>query len=260
MELATVTGSLNVVGIGSIKKLFRLGHATRLGAPKENLKSDQGVVQRLARHFEVADQILVPVLVLVLVLVVAQGIVDHLGIVCVVFGADVRVDRFLGTEIIQLCFGKTTPDLGDIHILGVLVGAVNATHVLEQHVHSAVVVVIILVHNHGFLEETVSESVVGNVLGVKVGESTDVVEDLGLVDLDCGQDQEVLKVALVAEGSGLENNPFEQVDQIVGQVGAHECLSRDRNFVRILRLGDAVLIAWSIKECSDVEEMQEKRV
>ena len=87
-----------------------------------------------------------------------------------------------------------------------------------------------------FLVELIGNGDVGDVGGVIVIQTVDVLHDAAAVGFDGRQDEQVLQIAVVAEDGAVEDNLLEELDELVGQIGRHESFDGNRNVFGVLRL------------------------
>ena len=70
-------------------------------------------------------------------------------------------------------------------------------------------------------------------------ESVDVAHNLALVGTDGGQEEKVLQALVIAEWRRLDDNLFQEFNQLVGQIVLHESLDSNRNVVGTSAFGDS---------------------
>ncbi|KAI3480029.1 hypothetical protein L1887_57805 [Cichorium endivia] len=166
------------------------------------------------------------------------GDLDDLVVVGRVLGLDVRVDGVLDAQGRRAAPCEARPDGGLVELVGVLLAAVDGDNVLDEHVHGVLVLLGLGEDAEGLLVEAVVDGDLGDLLDIIAVEAVDIVHHLALVGADGGEQQEVLEAAVVAERRRLEDDLFEQLDELVRQVGGHEGLDGGRDVVRVGGLGD----------------------
>jgi hypothetical protein len=204
--------------------------AVRLGVRDGEFRVDRRLTKRLARHLEVADE--------VVVLAGAGSGLDDFAVVRRVLSADVRVDGVLDAKTVELGLTEAAPDGGLVDLVGVLLSAVNRDNVLDEDVHRLEVEVVLAVERERLLVETVLDHDGRDLLNVETLDALDVVHDATLVGADGGEHEELLEVGVVGEGGLLEDDLLEKLDELRGKVGGEERLDGDRDVLRVRRLGN----------------------
>src|SRR5258708_1361246 len=95
---------------------------------------------------------------------------------------------------------------------------------------------ILLVDRERLLVQAVLDSDACNFRDVVVGKLLDVADDFALVRADGSEQEEVLEVLVLAEGRGLENNLFQDLNEFNGKVSGQERFDGDRYIICIRRL------------------------
>ena len=93
-----------------------------------------------------------------------------------------------------------------------------------------------LINSKGFLKELATNSNTCNIRSIIIIQTSDVLHNAGLISLYGGEYQKVLKVSVLREYRVLKDNLFEELNQLVGQIGTHEGLDSDGDVFRILGL------------------------
>ena len=106
----------------------------------------------------------------------------------------------------------------------------------ETHLNSGCVNVKLLEDSESFLEQLVGDGNVSDIGCIVVIEPGDVFHYSGRVCLYSRQDQQVLQVSVIAEYGIFQNDLLQQLDELVRQVGCHECSDSRRDIICILGL------------------------
>lgn len=194
------------------------------------LRIDGRLAERLARHLEVADE--------VVVLGSPRRRLDDLEVVRRVVGLDVRVDGVLDAETVELGLRETTPDGGLVDLARVLRRTVDADDILDENIHRVEVLVVLAVQRERLLIESLLRRDRGNLVDVEALDLVDVAHDLALVGADRGEEEELLEVAVVAERGRLEDDLLEELDELSREVGREEGLDGDGDILGVGRLGN----------------------
>lgn len=180
---------------------------------------DLWLAKALAGHLEVTNQIVV--------LVCPSRDLNDLAKVGGVLGLDIRVyDEPLGlfvykqvclirtngvfnTETVQLSLGQSTPNLRLVDLVRVLHTAIEGDHMLDQDINGLSVLLVLFVDHECFLKQSMLGSDLRDLRGIVVLQLVDVSDNLSLVRADSRKEHEVLEIAVVAEGRGLDDDLLE---------------------------------------------------
>ena len=104
---------------------------------------------------------------------------------------------------------------------------------LDQDIDGLTVLLVLLVDHERLLEQPVLGSDLGDLCGVVVLQLVDVPDNFALVRTDSSEEEEVLEIAVVAEGRSFNDDLFEQLDQLQREVGFDEGMDGNRDVVRV---------------------------
>ena len=149
-----------------------------------------------------------------------------------------HTNRILDAKPIQLCFTETTPDFRRIYRFRKSSCPINADDMFDQDVDGVTVRLSLLVNLERFLVETRVDGNIRNLGGIVVVEFLDVIPDAGRIGFDGCENHEVLQMLVLAEGRWFEDNLFEQLDQLIWQVGVQECLDGNGDIIWIRAFWD----------------------
>ena len=127
---------------------------------------------------------------------------------------------------------------GSLTLGRVLVASVDGDNILDKHGDGLEMHVVLLVKRERLLMQTMLDGNVGDLDDIEAVQLVDVVHDAALVGANGGQEEQLLQVAIVAEGGRLEDDLLEELDQLLRQVSREEGLDGDRDVFRICRFGD----------------------
>mmetsp|Transcript_49882 Transcript_49882/g.106893 ORF Transcript_49882/g.106893 Transcript_49882/m.106893 type:complete len:672 (-) Transcript_49882:2191-4206(-) len=209
----------NVGSVCAAHKLLHLGQSLRLRISVDKLGVDGLVLCLGAGHEEVSHELVVVLL--------ALGCLDDLGIVCGILGLKVGVDGLGHLATLQLSTAQLVPDDRLIATGGKLLSPLQGIQICEERVHRLGVEVALLVDKEGLLVKAVwlPQRDLGDLRAIVVVEAVDVVHDPRLVGLDGRKNEEVLQVAILAEVRGfVKDHLLEEPDELVREVCADESL------------------------------------
>ena len=144
----------------------------------------------------------------------------------------------LDPQAIKLSLGESTPHLRPVDFVGIIETTVDRHNVLHKDVDGLGMLLVLLVDRKRFLVQPVVSGNLRNFRAVVVLELVDVVDNLALVRTDRCQQHQVLEVAVLAEGRGLNDDLLQELDELDGQVSREECLDSDRDIVGVRALWD----------------------
>lgn len=144
-----------------------------------------------------------------------------------------HTDRIFDSKTIQLSLGKSTPNFRLVDLDCVVQTTVDANNVLNKDVDCLRMFVIFLVDRKRLLVQLVVGCNLGHFICIVILKLVNIVDDLALVRTDCGEHEKVLKGLVVTEGGGLENDLFQQLDELDGEIGREESFDGHRNIVRV---------------------------
>jgi len=148
----------------------------------------------------------------------------------------VHTDRVFDTESVQLSLGQSAPNLRLVDLVRILHATIKRNHMLNQDVDCLSVLFVLLVDHKRLLVQPMLGSDLRDLSGIVVLQLVDVSDDLALVCTDGSKKQEVLEVAVVAEGRRLDDNLLEQFDELQRKIGFEECVDGDGDIVRVSTL------------------------
>lgn len=224
-------------GVGRADELLELVQAVQLGVGVGQRRVHARLLHGLAHHQQVAHQ--------TLVLAVALGGSDHVHEGGRILRADVRLDGLIDLVEVELGLGDLGPHQVVLRALGELHGSVDVLDVLDQHRHGLHLHVRLLVDQEGLLGVTLLQAVRGQLRGVEVVQTLDVVGHALGSGLQTGDDQQVLQRLVGTELAALQHQVLQQVQEGLGHVRLHERLHRAAHHLAVLALGSAVFTIWS---------------
>ena len=92
---------------------------------------------------------------------------------------------------------------------------------------------VLLIDRERLLEQAMLRRNPRNLVDVVVLELVDVADDLALVGADGGEQEQVLQVAVVAEGRRLYDDLLQELDKLDREVSCNKCFHSDRDIIRI---------------------------
>lgn len=230
---APVANLANVSVVGTANELLQVRQAVRLCVGVNQLRLNVRLTGLLASHLQKANQVLPAVCTV--------GSADDVHVDGRFARLDERVNRLLDEVLSQLCLSKERPHGRLIAPFGKLVSAVKIFDVLNEHLNRRGVHLKLLEDGKGLFVQFRGDGNVGNVGGVVVVEAVDVLHDTRSVSLDGSQNEQILQIAMVREDRVVEDNLFEQLNQLIGQIGCHEGLHSDGDVFGVLRLRESSL-------------------
>mmetsp|Transcript_27593 Transcript_27593/g.79608 ORF Transcript_27593/g.79608 Transcript_27593/m.79608 type:complete len:1497 (-) Transcript_27593:110-4600(-) len=245
---ASVANILDVGHVGSVDELLHLSEIIRLGKGVYELGIEEILLQGLASHLEVGDE-LVPDLGLV-------RLGAHHNVLAGVLGVDETLNGIGSALLLELGLTKARPDRLLVHLRGIRLGAIEILQEVNnntnrRNLHLDLIVLVLgkfgpgelLVDGESFLVQHVAlgNANQGNVLSIEIVKLVNVRGDTGAIGADGGEDEEVLKVLVVREVRALQNDALEERNELSGQIGSHECLDSDGNFISRSTLGKGPL-------------------
>jgi len=148
----------------------------------------------------------------------------------------IHTNGIFNTETVQLSLGQSTPNLRLVDLVRILHTTIEGDHMLDQDINSLGMLLVLLVDHECFLKQSMLGSDLRDLCGIVVLQLVDVSDNLSLVRTDSGKEHEVLEIAVVAEGRGLDDDLLEQFDKLQRKVGFEEGMDGDGNIVRVSTL------------------------
>ena len=145
----------------------------------------------------------------------------------------VHTNGIFDTKAIQLGLSQPTPNLRLVDLIRILHTTIEGNHMLDQDIDGLTVLLVLLVDHERLLEQPVLGSDLGDLCGVVVLQLVDVPDNFALVRTDSSEEEEVLEIAVVAEGRSFNDDLFEQLDQLQREVGFDEGMDGNRDVVRV---------------------------
>lgn len=84
------------------------------------------------------------------------------------------------------------------------------------------------------LKESALNADGGNILGIVLVETVDVVHHAGSISAGCSDDEEILEGGIVAEVGVFKDDLLQKLDQFIGKLGSHESLDGNRDLIGAL--------------------------
>lgn len=149
----------------------------------------------------------------------------------------IRTNRILDTKSVELGLSEPTPNLRLIDLVGIIQTTIDGDDVLDEYIHGHGVLLVLLVDRKCLFVQAVFGGDLGNFTSIVVLELVDVANDLALISADCGQEEQILQVLVVAEGGGLNDDLLQKFDELNREICLQEGPDGDRNIVGICALG-----------------------
>ena len=121
----------------------------------------------------------------------------------------IRTDGVFDTETVELSLGQSTPNLWLVDLVRILHTTIEGDHMFDQDIDSLSVLLVLLVDHECFLKQSMLGSDLWDLRDIIVLQLVDVSDNLSLVSTDSSKEQEVLEIAVVAEGRGFDDNLLE---------------------------------------------------
>lgn len=140
--------------------------------------------------------------------------------------------------MVELGLAKLTEDSWLVDLFSVLSGLLDVVQVVKDDSDGFNWLVDLLVDAEGFIVEAVL-GILGKLSefhAVVLVQLVDVIHDSSWIGLDGSQDQQVLKACILSEVGVVQNDAFEQLNQMLWKLSVDESLDSDRNFVDIFGL------------------------
>lgn len=131
---------------------------------------------------------------------------------------EIRTDRVLDSQTIELRLCKTAPHLRLVNLGGVLNTPIEGNDVLDQDVDRRFVVLVLLVDEEGLLVQAVVDRDLGNLVRIVVLQLVNVADHFTLVSTDGSEHEEVLEVLVLIKWRRLQDNLLEQLDELDGEI------------------------------------------
>ncbi len=131
-------------------------------------------------------------------------------------------DGVTNSEAVKLGLSQPTPNLRLVDFVRVVETAVNRDDELYEHVDGVHVLFVFLIDREGLFVETVFRGNSGNFPFVIILQLVDITNDLSLVGAYGSEQQQVLKVSVVAEWRGFKDNLLEQFNELDREVRGKE--------------------------------------
>jgi len=136
-------------------------------------------------------------------------------------------------ETIQLGLGQSAPNLRLVDLVCILHTTIEGNHMFDQNIDGLSVLIVLLVDHERLFIQPVLGSDLWDLGGIVILQFVDVADDLPFVRTDSGEKQEVLEVAVVAEGRRFDDDLFQQFDEFKGKVSLDEGMDGDGDIVRV---------------------------
>jgi hypothetical protein len=183
-------------------------------------------------------------------------------------------DGVTNSEAVKLGLSQPTPNLQLVDFIRVVETTVNRDDILHEHVDGVHVLFVFLIDRAGLFVETVICGNSGNFPFVIILQLVDITDDLSLVGAYGSEKQQVLKVPVVTEWRGFENNLLGQFNELNREVRRKECLDGEGNVIGIGALRNCtcdnlraisyheaqnVAVCWLVKRGCDVCERRDEQ-
>lgn len=120
-----------------------------------------------------------------------------------------HTDGVFDTETVQLSLGQPTPNLGLVNLVRILHTTIEGDYMFDQDIDRLSVLLVLLVDHKRLLIQSMLDSDLRDLSGIVVLQLVDISDDLSLVRTDSSKEHEVLEIAVVAEGRGLDDDLLE---------------------------------------------------
>jgi len=104
---------------------------------------------------------------------------------------------------------------------------------LDQDIDGLSMFFVLLVNHERLLVQPMLGSDLRDLGGIIILQLVDVSDDFTLVCTDGSKEQEVLKIAVVAEGRGLDDDLLQQLDELQREICFQEGMNRNGDIVRV---------------------------
>src|SRR5258708_22357703 len=111
-------------------------------------------------------------------------------------------DRVTNPEAVKLGLSQPAPNVRLVDLVCEVQATVNRDNVFHKHVNGVYVLLVFLINREGFLIEAMISGNSGDFSFVVVLQFVDITHDLPLIGTDSSEQQQVLKIPVVAEWSG----------------------------------------------------------
>jgi hypothetical protein len=148
-------------------------------------------------------------------------------------------DSILDPQAIQLSLGQPTPNRRLVDLGRKLHRSIDTNDVLDEHADSLEVQVVFAEKREGLLVELMLDGDRCDLVDIEALDLLNVSHHFALVGPNGSKEEELLEVAVVAEGRWLEDDLLEELDELDRQVGRQKRLDSDRHVLRVLRLRDS---------------------
>lgn len=118
--------------------------------------------------------------------------------------------------------------------LSEFVSTIEIVDLLDKNLNSGSIDVELLEYGESLLVQFIVDRNVSDVGCVVVVQTIDVLHDACTIGLDSCKNQQILEITMIAEYTAVQNDLLQELDQLVRQIGSHECFHRHRNILRIL--------------------------
>ena len=142
-----------------------------------------------------------------------------------------HTDGIFDAETIQLSLGQSTPNLRLVDLVCILHTTIKGNHMFDQNIDSLSVLLVLLVDHERLFIQPMLGSNLWDLGGIVVLQFVDVADDLAFVCTDGSEKQEVLEVAVVAEGRRLDDDLFQQFDEFKRKVSFDERMDGNGDIV-----------------------------
>jgi hypothetical protein len=188
-----------------------------------------GIAEVASRHLEETDE----GLKMTLILSRCDDVLEKLVIV----GLEEGFDGSNDVACSKLSLTKLAPDT---RILGVLSEAESAfkgtirVQVIDEDADGVIKDLELFINGESLFKELGLGGDGSNVGSVVVIETLDIFHDERVIGLDGGQQEQILERTVVGEARVLQDDLLEEIDELVGELGIHECTDGNCNVVRII--------------------------
>lgn len=110
---------------------------------------------------------------------------------------------------------------------------------LDENIDGQSMLFVLLVDGQGLLIQTVLGGDLGNFIRIVVLQLVDVANDFALVSAHSREEQEVLQVAVLAEGGWFDNDFLQELNQLNGEICLDKRLDSDGNIIRVCAFGES---------------------
>mmetsp|Transcript_19096 Transcript_19096/g.34519 ORF Transcript_19096/g.34519 Transcript_19096/m.34519 type:complete len:495 (-) Transcript_19096:2921-4405(-) len=235
----TISNGLDVGNIRPIDKHLKVSQIVNLSVGIDELGVQKILLEILSCHLEIGDELSVNLGLV--------GLIAHLHVFTSILGIDETDNRIGSHLLLQLRYTKLGPNRLLVDLVGEALGAVKVLHEVNKDtngkdLHLDLLLLVRRVFGLGkFVVDavgllikhvTLRHANEGNVLGIKVIQLVNVPGNTSVVSPNGSENEQVLKVLVIREVRSLQDDTFEEDDELPGKICGHESLHRARNLVR----------------------------